>query len=554
MTLTSPGPTLVLAALLAIAPARAQTPAPQPAPAGARPKLVVLVVIDQFRADYVDMYSHQWTKGLRRLLDAGAFFTEAAFPYAATYTCAGHATIGTGTYPSVHGMSGNDYYDRTLRRLTACASDPGVTSLPFGGATGHERHSARALLVPTFAEELRRQSPRPMRIVSIGQKPRTPIAMAGRGGPDTVIVWEEDDGTWATSDAFTRTAWPDVDAFVRARPIAADYGAVWTPLLPPSALLYTDAAPGEGRPATWSRMFPHPLISRTGMPDNEYVSAWERSPRNDAFLTDLAISLLQGRNLGRGAATDFLALSLPCLDHNGHEFGPRSHEVQDILARLDVNLGRLLDALDRHVGPNYVVGLSSDHGVAPIPEQITAEGGDAGRISTTALRDAVNAAVDKVLGVKGQHVAAIYEQQIALIPGEVDVLRMKPGGFAAVKAAIGGVRGVRVAFSADDIISGAESSDPDIRAWRLSYVPGRSGDFLFTLRRNWIVRSGSGTTHGSANDYDQRVPLILFGPAIRAGRYTVAASPADLAPTFASLTGVKLPRAQGRALTEAIVR
>jgi len=166
----------------------------------------------------------------------------------------------------------------------------------------------------------------------------------------------------------------------------------------------------------------------------------------------------------------------------------------------------------------------------------------------------VNAAVDKVLGVQGQHVAAIYEQQIALVPGEFDLIRMKPGGFEAVKAALAGVAGVRAAFSADDVIGGAESTDADIRAWRLSYVPGRSGDFLFTAKRNWIVRSGSGTTHGSPYDYDQRVPVMLFGPMIRPGRYATAATPADLAPTFAALTGVKLTRAQGRALTEAIVR
>jgi len=544
---------IIIGAALIASPG-AQIPAPQSSIPPARPKLIVLIVIDQFRADYVDLYGHQWTRGLRRLLDTGAFFTESAFPFAATYTCAGHATIGTGTFPAVHGMSGNDFYDRTLRRLSPCASDPSVTSVPFGGANGRERHSARALLVPTFAEELRRQSSQPIRIVSMGQKPRTAIAMAGRGGNDTVVVWEEDDGTWASSDAFTRTPWPDVDGFVRTRPISADYGAIWTPLLAPSALRYTDAGAGEGRPATWGRTFPHPLISRTGKPDNEYVSAWERSPRNDAFLTDLAIAMLRGRKLGQGQLTDFLAVSLPCLDHNGHEFGPRSHEVQDILARLDVNIGRLLDALDREVGSNYVVGLSSDHGVALIPEQVIAEGGDAGRISTTAIRNAVNGAVDSVLGVKGQHVAAIYEEQVALVPGELDLIRLKSGGLAAVKAALAGVAGVRVAFSADDIISNPDSTDPDVRAWRLSYVPGRSGDFLFSPRRNWIVRSGSGTTHGSSHDYAQRVPLILYGGMIRPGRYSAASTPADLAPTFAALTGIKLPRAQGRVLVEALVR
>ena len=542
---------LVVAGLLA-----AQTPAPQqtPRPANA-PKLIVILVLDQFRADYIDMYGRQWTKGLRRLVDQGAVFTQAAYPYATTLTCAGHATIATGTFPAVHGMSGNDFYDRTLRRTVPCAFDPMATSVPFGGGIGREHHSGRALLVPTFPEELRRQSPGvPTRIVSVAQKPRSSITFAGRGAPDTIAVFEEDDGTWATSDAFTTTPWPEVDEFVRAHPMKAAYGAIWSPMLPASAYRFVDAGAGENNPAPWTSTFPHPLISSKGVPDNEFVTAWERSPWDDVFLTDLAIHLLKAKRLGRGAGTDVLTLSLPSLDHNGHEFGPRSHEVQDVLARADVNIGRLLDAIDAQVGSRYVLGFSSDHGVAMLPEQVTAEGGDAGRISTTDVRNAVTSAVEKALGVPGQYVAAIYGSDIALTPGIYDLLRQKPGAFQAVKTAIAGVRGIAFAYSADDLIAGASSSEPGIKAWRLSYVPGRSGDFMMTAKPNWIIRSGSGSTHGTMNTYDQRVPLIFYGAGIKAGRYDTASTPADLGPTLMALVGATVPRAQGRSLTSVIGR
>src|SRR5690349_6739230 len=126
------------------------TPTPTPVPTFPRPanapRLLVVLVLDQFRADYIEMYGHQWTKGLRTLVDRGAVFTKAAYPYAATYTCAGHATLATGAFPAVHGMSSNDFYDRTLRRLVPCAFDPAVTSVPFGGGAGKERHSGRNLL------------------------------------------------------------------------------------------------------------------------------------------------------------------------------------------------------------------------------------------------------------------------------------------------------------------------------------------------------------------------------------------------------------------------
>jgi arylsulfatase A-like enzyme len=536
-------------ALGAQAPATPQGPPRAPRPQSA-PKLLVVLVLDQFRADYLDLYGRQWTKGLRRLMDRGAVFTEAAYPYAGTYTCAGHATIGTGAFPAVNGMSSNDFYDRTLRRLVPCALDPAVTSVPFGGAIGHERHSGRALLVPTFGEELRSQRSTPTRIVSVAQKPRSAITFAGRGAPDTIAVFEEDDGTWATSDAFTTTPWPEVDEFVRAHPIRADYGAVWQPLLPLTSYRFVDAGAGEARTAPWTQTFPHPLISSKGVPDNEFVTAWEKSPWDDEFLTNLAIHLLKAKRLGTGEGTDVLTLSLPSLDHNGHDFGPRSHEVQDVLARDDVNIGRLIDAIEEQVGQGYVLAFSSDHGVALIPEQVTAEGGDAGRISTTDIRNVANAAIEKVLGAPGPHVAFVYDSQVGLAPGVFDILRQKPDGFGAVKSAIAGVRGIASVYSSDEIIGGAGSTDPAIKAWRLSYVAGRSGDFVMTPRPNWILRPGSGTTHGTMNTYDQRVPLIFYGSRIRAGRYTTPSSPADLAPTLMEMAGAKLPHAQGKPLVE----
>lgn len=533
----------------------AQTPPPLPPLRADRPHLIVMVVIDQFRADYVDMYGARWTKGLRRLLDKGAVFTKAAYPYAATYTCAGHATIGTGAFPAVHGMSGNTFYDRALRRTVPCAFDADVTPVAFAGGTGRERHSARSLLVPTFADELRRQSPpaSPPHVVALGAKPRTAITLGGRGGAGSVTVWEEDDGTWASSDAFTRTPWPDVDEYVKAHPMKAAYGQAWTLLWPPSAYQFSDDGAGEARPAPWGKTFPHVLNSPSGNPDNTFVGAWEKSPLNDEFLLGLALHLLKSRRLGLSASTDYLALSMPVLDLSGHEYGPRSFEVQDVLARIDINLGVLLDAIEQQVGRDYVLGLSSDHGVALLPEQNVAAGRDAGRVSTTEVRNAVNAAVERVLGAPPPHVASVYEHQVALNPGVVDQLRRKSGGLKAITNALLGVKGIRAAYSSEDLAV-LKTTDPGIRAWQLSYVPGRSGDFMITPKPDWVTQSVAGTTHGTMNEYDQRVPFILYGDRFRTGRYTTPVTPADFAPTFAALVGIKLARAQGHALLDVVVR
>ena len=413
----------------------------------------MLLVIDQFRADYIDMYSSQWTRGLRRLVDKGAVFTNARYPYGNTVTCAGHATIGTGAFPARHGMVGNTWYDRTLRKTVACAEDASVTSVPFGGAKGTEHHSPHNLLIPNFADELRRQTPsRPAQIVSVALKPRSAISMGGHASPTTTVIWEEDDGTWATSTAYASTPWPDADAYVKAHPLAAANGEVWAMFMPPTAYKYVDDGLAEAKPVPWTRNFPHTLHNPlTWQPDRVFVTAWERSPKSDEFVTGLAIELLRTRKLGQQPGTDMLAVSLPALDLVAHEYGPRSWEAQDVLARADVQVGLLLDALDKAVGPdNYLLAFSADHGVATMPDQLVAEGQDAGRIPTTMAATTLRPVLEKLLGPAPQPppvtvtnpttgvttqttpmptwIGAVDGAQVSLLPGVVDKLRGSPGG------------------------------------------------------------------------------------------------------------------------------
>jgi predicted AlkP superfamily pyrophosphatase or phosphodiesterase len=516
-----------------------------------RPRLVVLLVIDQFRADYADWYGGQWTSGLKRLFTGGAVFTNAAFPYANTVTCPGHFSIGTGTVPAIHGMMNNSWYDRETRRSVACVTDQTAKSVAFGGAAGRETHSPRSARAPAFAEQLRAQATTAPHVVSVALKPRSAIGLAGRGGPNTAVVWEEDPGTWATSTAYATAPWPDVDDFVRSHPIEGDYGKIWQPLLPAERYLHLDDAPGESSPGTWSRTFPHPLIGPSGKPDNSFVTAWERSPYSDRYVTDLAIHLLERRGLGRAAGrTDFLALSLPALDLVGHEFGPRSHEVQDVLARADAGIGRLLAALDQQVGAGrYVLAFGSDHGVGLIPEQAREQGLDAGRVSTGEIRSAVNRVIGAALG-SGTYVGAVIDSNISLTPGTYDRLRETSGAIEAVRSALAAVAGIERVYTADELAATTPTSDELLKRWRLSYVPGRSGEFIASPKARWIIRGGGGTTHGSPNDYDARVPVLFYGAGIRAGRHAVAASPTDIVPTLAAITGVTLAQASGRVLQE----
>ena len=542
---------LAVAALI-VATGRTQQPSPTPA-APTRPtppKLVVLIAVDQFRADYVQTYGHQWTSGLARLVNQGAYFPLAEYPYGGTATCAGHMTIASGQYPYATGIAGNTWYDREAKKVVTCTEDPSVTSVPFGGGPGAERHSARYLNAPTFADELRAQAIRAPRIVSISLKARSAIGMVGHPGPGTMVIWEEDDGTWATSSAFAAKPWPEVDEYAKAHLVSAAYGQSWTRLMPATSYLLADDGAGEPAQAT----FPHPLTSATGKPDNAFVTLWERSPMSDAYIGDLAMTLAEKLQLGQRTGTDVLAIGFSALDIVGHVFGPRSHEVQDVLARLDRLIGRLLAKLDASVGPGrYVVALSSDHGVALIPQQAAALGMDSGRFSVLPageFRQKLDAALVAALG-EGAHVANVSMPQVYLTPGAYDRLMAKPGAARAVADALGTVKGVQSVYWANELTSADATDDPVLRAYRLSYVPGRSGDLFVLPRPHWLTQA-AGTSHGTPYGYDQRVPVLFYGAGIRPGRYLGAASPADIAPTLAYLTGITLARTDGRVVTEAV--
>jgi predicted AlkP superfamily pyrophosphatase or phosphodiesterase len=515
------------------------------APAGqttGRPRLLVLIAVDQFRADYLPWYGTQWTSGLHRLFTQGAVFARATTPWAVTRTCSGHASIGTGALPSSHGLVGNEWYDRDERAFVACTTDPAVDPITLGGARATERHSARWLRVPTLGEELRRQGATPPRVVSIALKARSAIGLGGRGGESTVILWEEDSGTWATSSAFASTPWPFVvEHITRHRP-ETSRGAQWNRLLPVSRYLHEDQAAGE--PA--AGQFPHRLIAPAGVP---FAAVWDRSPWSDAYVADLAAAMVTGAGLGQRDTTDLLAIGFSALDYVGHTFGPRSHEVQDVLVRLDQTLGRLFDVLDRHVGADrYVVGFTSDHGVALLPEQAAAVVGiSGGRLNPGSVATAVDLVLRTRLG-RRPSIEAVNGADLYFAPGVLDAINNDASLAAAVTAAAEAVPGVDRAFLATELQSPAATTDDTLIAMRASYMAGRSGDLTILPSPHWVVAS-SGTHHGSAHAYDREVPVVFLGSTIAPGHHT-GATPLDVAPTLAALAGIALPQAQGVARRE----
>jgi len=511
-------------------------------------KLVVVLIVDQMRADYVDRFRGDWTRGLKRLLDQGAWFSRAAYPYLNTVTCAGHATVSTGAFPRTHGIVQNGWYDRETGRQVTCTEDPNVQPIGYGvQPVGGD--SSRWLLLPTFADEMRTQ--RGARVVTLSLKSRSAIMLAGRAGDAVTWLSASLDG-WQTSSAFSPAPVAAVQQFVSAVPIAADYGKTWAPLLPASRYLDPDAGENEDPPRGWAASFPHVLKGAGNSPDDVFRAQWEQSPFADAYLGRFAAALVESLQLGRHEGPDVLGIGFSSPDILGHSFGPRSREVQDMYAHLDDTIGTLLDRLDVLVGRNqYVVALTSDHGVATIPEQLRRSGQKGGRVSAATIRDTLERAA-QAAGGPGTYIARVgAANEVYFEPGMYDRLRARPAALKMVIKQLEAQPGIARVFRREQVRDAAASRDVLLRAAALSYVPQRSGDLLLAMEPGWTF-AGIGTTHGSANLYDQQVPIILMGPTVKAGEYREAATPADIAPTLAAMSGIDMPRAEGHVLRSAL--
>jgi hypothetical protein len=432
----------------------------------------------------------------------------------------------------------------------SCTEDPRVEGLGYG-TRADERHSPWRLRMPTLADELRIQLDGTPRVVTLSLKARSAVMLAGRRADAT--AWMSEDGGWMTSTAYGEGRVGAIEEFIETHRVEGDLGRTWTKLLPAAAYLYDEDQTGVRPPTGWTAGWPH-AIGHPGAPaDKAFFEVWKESPFSDSYLARLTVHLVDRLDLGRDEVPDFLGVSFSALDLAGHDFGPRSHEVQDLLAQLDRALGDLFDHLDARVGADrYVVALTADHGVGPVPEQIASRGLDAGRVRTSAVVKQVDAALTPILGT-GPHVAAMEYTDLYFLDGVYDRLRTDPRAMAAALEAVASTPGVWRVFRGDELAARADGGDRLARIAARGYDPARSGDLVVVPRPYWIM-SSSTATHGTGHDYDRRVPLILMGSSITPGGYLDPSSPADIAPTLAFLSGVTLPHAEGRVLREALAR
>jgi predicted AlkP superfamily pyrophosphatase or phosphodiesterase len=541
----------------------AQTPNAKPpataksAAQPARPKLVVVIVVDQMRADYVDKFRGQWSGGLKRLVDEGAWFRNAAYPYAATETCPGHSTISTGAFPMNHGMIANAWWDRDEQKMVTCTSDPNVKNIAYAGGTTTGGDSAWRLLLPSYAEELKFQTGT-THVVTFSLKARAAITMAGHKA-DAATWFDTATGAWVTSSAYPTM--PCIDDYVKHHPVTADYGKTWSLSLPQGQYWYDEKTVGAGTVNGWGATFPFPLRGKDGTssPDEVFYAQWATSPFADTYLTKLAETAVDSLSLGKTSAVDYLGVSYSAPDYVGHTFGPRSWEIQDVLVLLDKDLGELFAHLDQKVGRgNYVVVLTADHGVAPVPADMKETGFNAGVVSLTDLQARLEKALEP-FNFAQPAIARIAGNEIYFSQSTYGQLRHDPAAMKALLDAALITPGVAEVFRAEELGSGFKTLSAARTAAELSYFAPRSGDLYVLQQPYWLTdgsaagsKSYSGTGHGTPYYYDQRVPIFLMGYGIQRGEYFESATPADIAPTLGALSGVTLAVHDGRVLSEAL--
>jgi len=521
--------TLLLAAAVTVSFAGCAADAGVPEGERTAPSLVVMVVVDQLRADLLDRYDHLFEHGLRRLQDEGFHFREATFDHAITATAPGHATASTGVHPNRHGLVVNTWRSDDGEegwRSVYAVLDEEVEILGSPELPGRSPVNMEATGLPDWFAGAAPEAT----TVSVSRKDRAAVAMGGFASEHVYWLLPEE-GRFSTS-TYYRTELADwVEELNRRGWVRAETDSIWTSRVPPEAehLTRPDTAAFEGDGVnTW---FPHRFHQEvepgpTADPQEMLASWVAETPAPDAWTVELAVQAIRNLGLGTGSETDYLAVGLSQVDRVGHEYGPLSREQLDNLLHLDREFGALLDALDQEVGVGrWVLAFTGDHGVLEIPEYREEAVGIAARRLSPEDEAALVAAAEEAAEAAGTDPEARAEA--AAIAAE---------GFTWVEAAY--PLHTLDLHAADSFVVFQARSSFEGR------VPAPLGHLGVAIRRTedaYLGRYPRGTGHGSPYLFDRRVPLSFIGSGIPAGSSDERVSIVDLAPTLAVLAGIAPP-------------
>lgn len=528
------------------------------------PRLVVVISIDQFRADYLQRFRrHFGADGFNLLLEKGADFTDCHQRHSVTKTAPGHAVMLTGVHANLNGIIANDWLDRNSLARVSCVGDESVrivglppSSRPRlpGIDDPYMGRSPRNLLVPTVGDELKTARGGRPKVIGISNKDRAAILMSGKLADAAYFM---ENGRMVSSSYYLKELPAWVTAWNAAGKADACFGRVWDRVLPAAdyAVQGPDDAPGEdGKTDQLGRTFPKTVNGGEQTPGPKFYDAFETSPFSNEVLEDFAEAAVANENLGaRPGITDLLCLSFSANDHIGHFYGPDSHEIMDNVVRMDHTLAGFFKFLDQRLGlQNCTIVLTADHGVAPMPETVHARNPSvpAGRIDMALVQRTVEAALNRAFGpLADQSLWSVRDDAwFLLYPAALQEKKVSAAAAEAVmRDALLTLDFVQAAYTRTQLESGAVNDEFGPAA-RLSFNRARSGDVFFQPKP-YFFNKAAGSTHGTPYDYDTHVPLLWYGVGVKPGVRTERVGVDDLAPTLANLLGVPAPpQAAGRVL------
>lgn len=503
-----------------------------------RPKIVIGLIVDQMRWDYLYRYAERYAAGgFKRLLSEGFSAENTLIPYTPTITACGHSSIYTGATPAINGIIGNEWYDTRLKRDMYCVEDTTVSTVGSSSRAGVM--SPKNMLTTTITDELRLATNFKSKVIGISLKDRGAILPAGHSG-NAAYWYDSQTGDWISSSHYMKQLPSWLQEYNKQKTADTFFAKNWNTLYPINTYaqstgdnkVYERKTRGEETPT-----FPHPLKLYIG----KNYEAIKSTPYGNTMTLDLAKLAIASEKMGQNNTTDFLAVSCSATDYVGHQYGPNSIEAEDTYLRLDKDLEDFFNYLDSKFGKgNYLFFLSADHGAAHVPGFMTEHKLPGGIFNEGSVLKELNAAIEKTYKIKN----AISGSANGQFYFDREAIKSAKADFDGIKSlAIDLLRTKEEVFDAVDLSKLATTTLPEQIKQSLTYgyYAKRSGDVFYILNSNYFSGSNTGTTHGAWAPYDAHIPCVFMGWNVKSGKTNKPHYMTDIAATLAAMLHIQMP-------------
>lgn len=506
-----------------------------------KPKLVISIVVDQMRNDYLYRYWDRFGDGgFKRLVKQGAYFRNAHYNYIPTYTGPGHASIYTGTTPRYHGIIGNEWYDKQLKQWVSCVKDPSEKSI--GTENDNGKASPKKMLSTNIADELKLSTNGRGKVYSIALKDRSAILPAGHAA-NGAFWMDEASGNFISSSAYMEELPEWLTTFNADKKAEKYLAGGWRTLYPLNtySASLADNSSYEAHPFSEQPVFPYSFQSFI---DKKNIGIIRGTPFGNSLTKDLALACLKNEQLGKDEISDLFCISFSSTDIIGHSYGPRSVEIEDVYLRLDADLAEILAYLDKNVGKeNYTLLLTADHGGAEVPSYLKDLKMNAGYLRDRDLKKSIQKFLNENFG-DSTLLENLSNEQLFLNEQKI---RQKNLNQEEIEKQLcnhlSGILGIAEAYPSTLMKEGS-FNPTDIRTLlQNGYNHKRSGNICYTYEPGWMDYEEKGTTHGAGYSYDTHVPVIFYGAGITSAERLEYISITQIAPTVCELLRIAQPNA-----------